>query len=215
MKAGQSELHVNRCMSLIMNDHEQNLNQNPIFFFFSKKINRPATTLFWMVVFAAAMAILPMRIGYAADVSSDAEKRQKIEKMYVDYQKTFPEIPDMGPRHAMQRVKEEKIVFIDVRESEEQQVSMLPEAITARAYLENPEKYEDYLKIAYCTIAYRSGKFAQKLKNRGITIVNMRGGILAWVHDGGKIYDEHGKTNRIHVYGRGWDLAPEKYEAVW
>jgi sodium/bile acid cotransporter 7 len=135
--------------------------------------------------------------------------------MYVDYQKTFPEVPDMDPRQAMPLVNKNKIVFIDVRESEEQQVSMIPEAITASAYLENSEKYKDYLKIAYCTIAYRSGKFAQKLKDRGITIVNMRGGILAWVHDGGKVYDEHGKTNRIHVYGRRWDLAPEKYEAVW
>jgi sodium/bile acid cotransporter 7 len=179
------------------------------------KINRPAVLLFWMAVFAIAIAILPVRMGYAADVLSDAEKRQKIEMMYVDYQKTFPEVPDMDPRQAMPLVNKNKIVFIDVRESEEQQVSMIPEAITASAYLENSEKYKDYLKIAYCTIAYRSGKFAQKLKDRGITIVNMRGGILAWVHDGGKVYDEHGKTNRIHVYGRRWDLAPEKYEAVW
>ena len=107
----------------------------------------------------------------------------------------------MDPHQAMRLAKEHKMIFIDVRESKEQQVSMLPEAITAKAYLQNPDKYKAYLKIAYCTIAYRSGKFAQKLKYRGINIFNMRGGILAWVHDGGKVYSEHRQTNRIHVYG--------------
>jgi sodium/bile acid cotransporter 7 len=161
------------------------------------------------------MAILPMQMRYAAEVLSDAEKRQKIEKMYGEYQKAFPEVPDMEPVHVMQLANKEKIIFIDVRETEEQQVSMLPEAINAEANLEYPEKYSAYLKIAYCTVAYRSGKFAQRLKDRGITIVNLRGGILAWVHDGGKVYDEHGETNRIHVYGRSWNLGPDNYEAVW
>jgi sodium/bile acid cotransporter 7 len=179
------------------------------------KINRPATVLLTMAVLVIVVGVLPLRMGYAAAVLSDVEKRQKIEKMYVDYQKAFPEIPDMDPRQAMRLVKERKIVFIDVRESKEQLVSMLPEAVTAEAYLENPDKYKAHLKIAYCTIAYRSGKFAQKLKDRGITILNLRGGILAWVHDGGKVYGKHGQTNRIHVYGRKWDLVPNDYEAVW
>jgi sodium/bile acid cotransporter 7 len=179
------------------------------------KINWPAATLLWMAVLTIAVGVLPVRMGYAASVLSDAEKRRKIAEMYVDYRKAFPDVPDMDPRQAMQLVKEKKTVFIDVRESKEQQISMLPEAITDKAYLKNPDKYKDYVKIAYCTVAYRSGKFAQKLKDSGITIINMRGGILAWVHDGGKVYDEHGETNRIHVYGRSWNLGPEKYEAVW
>jgi sodium/bile acid cotransporter 7 len=179
------------------------------------KINWPPATPLWMVVLAIALAILTTPVGYTAAVSSDTGRRQKIEKMYVDYQKSFPEVPDINPRQAMQLVKKHKIVFIDVRESKEQQVSMLPGAITAEAYLEDPDKYKAYKKIAYCTIAYRSGKFAQKLKNRGITIINLRGGILAWVHDGGKVYDERGETDRIHVYGRRWNLGPENYDAVW
>jgi len=179
------------------------------------KIYWPLAALLWMAVLALAVGVLPARAGHVAAVPSDAEKRQIIETMYVDYQKTFPEIPDMDPRPAMKQVKKRKMVFIDVRESKEQQVSMLPEAITVKAYLENPDKYKDHVKIAYCTIAYRSGKFAQKLKDRGITIINLRGGILAWIHDGGKVYSEHGQTNRIHVFGRKWDLAPKEYEAVW
>jgi len=46
-------------------------------------------------------------------------------------------------------------------------------------------------------------------------MLNLRGGLLAWVHDGGKVYDRNGETRRIHVYGRKWDLGPKDYEAVW
>jgi sodium/bile acid cotransporter 7 len=46
-------------------------------------------------------------------------------------------------------------------------------------------------------------------------VYNLRGGILAWVHDGGTVYDQNGETRRIHVYGRKWNLAPNSYQAVW
>jgi sodium/bile acid cotransporter 7 len=46
-------------------------------------------------------------------------------------------------------------------------------------------------------------------------MLNLRGGLLAWVHAGGKVYDANGETRRIHVYGRKWNLAPNGYDAVW
>ena len=53
------------------------------------------------------------------------------------------------------------------------------------------------------------------VKKKDFTLYNLRGGLLAWVHDGGEVVDEKGKTKRIHVYGRKWNLAPRSYEAVW
>ncbi len=53
------------------------------------------------------------------------------------------------------------------------------------------------------------------MTRKGITMYNLRGGLLAWVHDGGKVVDQKGETKRIHVYGRKWNLAPSAYEAVW
>jgi len=58
-------------------------------------------------------------------------------------------------------------------------------------------------------------ELAEKLKAQGIVMLNLRGGLLAWVHDSGKVYDRNGETRRIHVYGRKWDLGPKDYEAVW
>lgn len=111
--------------------------------------------------------------------------------------------------------KNQKVIFVDVREVKEQEVSMLPGALTKEEFLNNLQKYEDEIIIGYCTISYRSGKLARKLAKQGITMLNLRGGMLAWVHDGGKVYDQYGETKRIHVHGRKWNLAPKGYEAIW
>ena len=153
--------------------------------------------------------------SWAADDMSDAEKRAKIEAMYKNYKKDFPDVQDIGPAEAMRLLQEGKALFIDVREEKEQQVSMLPGAVTEKQFLENPGQYRGRTLIAYCTISYRSGKLAARLKKEGIPILNLRGGLLAWVHDGGRVYDSSGETRRIHVYGRKWNLGPDDYEAVW
>jgi sodium/bile acid cotransporter 7 len=92
---------------------------------------------------------------------------------------------------------------------------MLPEAITEDAFLRNPRKYSDKTVVAYCTISYRSGKFAEAAAKKGIRIYNLEGGLLAWVLEGGKVYDSHGETRRIHVYGKRWNYPARGYESVW
>ena len=152
---------------------------------------------------------------FAVEPLSDLEKRRVIDKLYLDYQISFPEVTDVEPNTAARFARERRVIFIDTRKPEEQRISMLPGAITSEVFLKNPEKYRDHLKIAYCTIAYRSGKFAQQLAPKGFTIINLRGGILAWVHAGGWLYDQNERTDRIHVYGRKWDLAPDSYKTIW
>jgi hypothetical protein len=34
------------------------------------------------------------------------------------------------------------------------------------------------------------------------------------VHAGGKLYDDHGETRRVHVYGSMWNYAPGNCEPV-
>ena len=114
-------------------------------------------TIFWITCFH----ILPESIA-------DTRKRGKIEKLYMHYQKKFPEVQDVNPRTAIELTNTGKVVFIDVRETKEQSVSQLPGAITADFYLENQKRYSNYIKIAYCTIGYRSGIFAQESGQRGI-----------------------------------------------
>jgi sodium/bile acid cotransporter 7 len=150
------------------------------------------------------------------DPAEDEKKREKIESMYRNYRKrSFAGVIDVDPRLAMALARRADVVFVDVRTPEEQEVSMIPGAVTQEGFLGNLEKHKDRIIIGYCTISYRSGEFARDLGKKGITMYNLRGGLLGWVHAGGKVVDQEGETKRIHVYGRKWNLAPSAYEALW
>jgi hypothetical protein len=45
-------------------------------------------------------------------------------------------------------------------------------------------------------------------------VLNLRGGILAWIHAGGKVYKQGKAVNRAHVYGKKWGLAPSAYKSI-
>lgn len=157
---------------------------------------------------------LPLPVS-AAEKMNDAEKRAKIELMYRGYAREFPAVEEIGAQAAMALAKSGKVVFVDVRGKREQAVSMLPGAVTEEEFLKDMDRYKDFSVIGYCTISYRSGKLAEKLSRKGTRMLNLRGGLLAWVHEGGKVYDRNGETRRIHVYGRKWDLGPGAYKTVW
>jgi hypothetical protein len=106
--------------------------------------------------------------GVLSKPSADDLRRQEIEKMAVEIKMEFPDIDEMDSRHAIELMKDKKIIFIDVRKPVEQELSMLPNAITAKAFLENPGKYKDFTKVGYCTIGYRSSIFTKKLKDGDI-----------------------------------------------
>jgi len=166
-------------------------------------------------VLAFAFVTLMGQQSLSSNDLSDAAKHEKIESLYADYQAKFPDLLDLTPQQAMNLMVDQKAVFIDIREPEEQKVSMLPGAITEKEFLNNYKSYEDHVKIAYCTISDRSGKFTDNFQKGGIPVYNLRGGVLAWVHEGGKVFDQTGETHRIHVRAQEWNLAPEQYEAVW
>ena len=123
-------------------------------------------TIFRLFTAALAFAFVTLmgQMSLSSEDRSDGVNRQKVEDMYDGYKKQFPDVRDLSPQKAMILTAEGKAVFIDIREAREQQVSMLPGAITEKEFMNDPAKYKDAVKIAYCTISYRSGKFAQKLQ---------------------------------------------------
>ena len=90
-----------------------------------------------------------------------------------EYKKQFPEVGDLTAQKARDLTADRKTVLIDIREPREQQISMLPGVITEKEFMDDPAKYKDAVKIAYCTISYRSGKFAQKFQKIGIPVYNL------------------------------------------
>ena len=165
-------------------------------------------------ILAFAFVTLMGQQSLSSNDLSDAAKYQKVENLSNGYKTKYPHVLDLTPRQAMDLIADQKAIFIDTREPKESQVSMLPGAISVKEFLSNYESYEDHVKIAYCTISYRSGQFAEKYQNDSIPVYNLRGGMLAWLHQGGRIYNQYGETDRIHIYGEEWNLAPEGYEAV-
>jgi len=165
----------------------------------------------WLVFFLTfAYPFLAM----ADNPLTDDEKKTVVYEMYREYKKDFPEVKDMAPKDAMELLKEDKIQFVDTRKDAEMKISMLPQAIPEETYLKNQGQYKDKTIVLYCTISYRSGKLTQKLNKQGVDAYNLTGGLLAWVLEGGKVYDKNGETKRIHVYGKKWNYPPSGYKTV-
>ncbi len=108
------------------------------------------------------------------------------------------------------------IIFVDCRPTEERSVATIPGSVPHERFDagNTPVGVE---VIAFCTVGYRSGVFAKKIQSEraGLNPRNLEGGILAWVHAGGDVVDEHGKsTKRVHVYGSAWNLLPASHRGV-
>lgn len=146
---------------------------------------------------------------------SDAEKRQRVAAMYADYRKDFPGIKEIDAAAAIELLSDPGVLFVDVRTPKEQAVSMIPGAITDTQFMDQLDHYRGKRVIAYCTISYRSGKLAAKLEKKGISITNLKEGLLGWVHAGGPLVREGQPVQKLHVYGRKWDLAPDTIETVY
>ena len=144
----------------------------------------------------------------------DGEKLSAVRRMYRGYKREFPNVGDISATEARALFDQGKVLFIDAREPEEREVSTLPGAVTGEAFLKNPDLAKGKTAVAYCTVGYRSGVFAGEADRQGLGVLNLRGGIVAWVLDGGKVYHDGRETNRVHVYGKEWNYLPEGYEAV-
>lgn len=159
--------------------------------------------------------LLLVPVAQSDEPLSDTAKKETVYKMYAGYKKDFPDIEDISPPQAMALLEQNAVIFIDTRKPAERAVSALTGAVTKEEFLFNRDRYVGKTAIAYCTISYRSGKFARDMATIGIDIANLQGGILAWTLEGGTVYDDQGNpTRRVHVYGDKWDYAPAGWESV-
>ncbi|MFC1883216.1 rhodanese-like domain-containing protein [Thermodesulfobacteriota bacterium] len=164
-------------------------------------------TIVFSVIFCAGA-------GQSQQYSVDEENRQTIYRLYAEYKKEFPHVRDISVPESMELYKKGEAVFVDLRTPAEMMISTLPGAFSKDKYLKNRTRLAGKTVIVYCTISYRSGIFAMEMAEKGVTLHNLAGGLLAWVHEGGKVYNDKGETRRIHVYGDKWNYPPTGYEAV-
>lgn len=150
---------------------------------------------------------------------SDEQKRREALRMYRQYRKDFPKVPEMKAKEAVALLKKKTAVLVDARAPREMKVSMIPGAISKARYERRRSTYKDKQVIVYCTIGYRSGELARELRKQGEKAYNLVGGVLLWTHAGQPLIKPSPKgakgTTQLHVYGSTWDLAPAKIKTVY
>lgn len=164
-----------------------------------------------------SLLILATTVGCQnIETRTDEWKQERIATMYQKYAQKFSQVEDITPSKLQQLQQQEtKLVLVDVREPEEIAVSQIPGAITAEEFENNLQQYQDSMVVAYCTIGYRSGLYAQELQQQGIKVFNLAGSLLAWSHADGELVNAEGVTNQVHVFGRKWQLIAKNYQPVW
>lgn len=104
-------------------------------------------------------------------------------------------------------------LLLDVRTRAEYEVSHLagarhvPPGAEASAIREG----KDRLIVTYCSVGYRSGAFAQKLREAGFTnVVNLEGSIFRWANEGRPVFRGSREVREVHPYNRTWGLLLKK-----
>jgi len=167
-------------------------------------------------------------------VSQSANARtETIEKLVREFEGKFS-VGQIRPAQSMVGggAPDPRYIFVDVRPNSERLVSRIPGSLSLQEFREGSISSANQAKtfVFYCTIGYRSSQVAQRLKdgrlNDGslrdgslrdgsLRVVNLRGGLIGWVHSGGQVVDANGKeTKKVHVYGDKWNVLPPGYSPV-
>lgn len=176
-------------------------------------------SLGWCRFIFPALAVF-VAVGCAQDSESkpDSALEDEMISMYQEYRaEAYPDAPEIRVREYDSIRTDTNTVLVDVREKKEYAVSIIPGAVTQKEFEKDKDRYKSHQIIVYCTIGYRSGEYTEKLADEGFSAYNLVGGVLAWAHEGHSFtgLDDGNETNRVHVYGKKWNLVPKGYEAVW
>mmetsp|Transcript_42170 Transcript_42170/g.75693 ORF Transcript_42170/g.75693 Transcript_42170/m.75693 type:complete len:184 (-) Transcript_42170:148-699(-) len=164
--------------------------------------------------------------------SSDEERQQRrdeLDELCTGYKSSkFPSCPEVEPRELWESMNAsdttsegKKFVIVDTRREEEHKVSMLPGSVTQREFETRREAHSNSTVYCYCTVGYRSGIYADKLRREGLEAVNLRGSIVAWTQEGLPLVKrEHDgtetQTKQVHAFGKQWaHLCGADYSAVY
>ena len=168
----------------------------------------------------AAVCVLPPSGACGQSPDHDADKRSAVDRAARAVRQEYPGVPVLSPAEVMEAMETGNLVLVDVRSPEERGVSMLPGAVSRAefeaALVESGGAVPaGRTVVAYCTIGFRSSAWAKQMADRGVRVFNMEGSILAWTHAGGPLVANGASTQRLHVYGKRWNLAAPSYETVW
>ena len=143
----------------------------------------------------------------------DAQRHDEVLRTYVDLLAAFREVPSISAADLLAVWDDPALQILDARPEDERAVSMLPASLP----LEEVEisALRGRRVVVYCTLGWRSGREAARLRRQGVDVVNLAGGILAWTHVGGPLFRGVEPVREVHVVAEPWDLARKDYRSVW
>lgn len=121
------------------------------------------------------------------------------------------------------RLADSGLVLVDVREPSEREVSTIPGSFSPVEFagaFRKRNSLDGKTVVAFCTIGNRSAEYAAELRDMGIDVRILEGGILAWTHEMGPLVQtveagDFQATRDVHVHSPDWDLAHPAYRAIW
>jgi rhodanese-related sulfurtransferase len=177
----------------------------------------------------------------ASNSPASSKNEKKCLQASKFYQNQFPDIPRMSSTELLRRNLDEQLIIVDVRTNPERQVSMISGAISLKTFERDvvdtlPTGDQLPTIVTYCTIGYRSGMEARRLRQN----YHLEGhiysldGIVAYTHALASLeFKENGElmpatrqlirtdsnntqqppieTNQVHTFGAGWNLAQDGY----
>lgn len=100
-------------------------------------------------------------------------------------------------------------LLLDVRTQGEYDVSHLQNAehVEPDTPASSLRQAKDQPIVTYCSVGYRSGAFAERLRAAGFSdVVNLEGSIFAWANEGRPVFRDGTKVTKVHPYNRTWAL---------
>lgn len=148
------------------------------------------------------------------------ELEERCQNEARSYQQRFPSVIPLSSRDLLRNFPHERYQLVDCRTRPERAVSFIAGACPVDEL--DVSEDDDIVVVCYCTIGYRSGLEARRLKelHPQWTVYNMDG-IVAFTHavqesDSLQLVDETGeKVQRVHTFAATWDFVdPVGYETT-
>ena len=144
---------------------------------------------------------------FSLDMARCQTKSYK-EKLESLYNHTVPVILSQNLVDNLK--KENPVVLLDIRSTEEYEISHLKGALMIDYDDFNNNDIKDIpldaQVVVYCSVGYRSEKIGEKLLELGFKDVkNLYGGIFQWKNEGFEVVNNNlQKTDSVHTYSKSW-----------
>lgn len=156
-----------------------------------------------------------LTLGGTACGQAAPEEPMKQLKTYSQHLKSqFPDIPFVSTEALARSLSGDHApTLIDVRSAKEFAVSRLPGSHRAEsvAEVQSLNLAPSTPIVVYCSVGYRSGMLARKLRAAGFTNVrNLEGSLFAWANENRPMVNDFGPADGAHPFNIWWGRYLDK-----